>query len=113
MVRCTLLASYSIVSKVERRYKIPNPLSTLTLNSLESESEFAHTQFERMWVSVPIFLISVSLSLSRPYGRESWTQHERDLVYFDYDTDNPALSGWVRTRGLCERESETNSLQSI
>lgn len=92
----------SIVSRVERRYKIHDPLSTLTLNSVSQvrvrvcSDTHAHTQFEkRMWAPVHILLISVSLCLSPPppFGRESWTQHERDLVYFDYDTDNSALSG--------------------
>ena len=66
MVRCTLLASYSIVSKVERRYKIPNPLSTLTLNSLESESEFAHTHTVWEDVGLSPHFPDLSQSFSRP-----------------------------------------------
>lgn len=88
------------------------PPLILAINS--PGSQFAHTQAKRMWLSGPTLLMSLGLSfiVSRPYG-ESWKGLERDLVYFEYDSedmDNSVLSGWVNPED-CERVS--NSLQSI
>ena len=91
-------------AKFVRGYKITEALLTLAIKQ---------SQARRMWLSEPILLmISVSLSniVCLPYG-ESFKHHDRDLVYFEYesqDMDNSALSGWVNTRIV--RESARESL---